>query len=76
MSCYWEHLREHIENFENIWEPDRNVLGTWWELIRNKKKNPRIIVLLENKKKGEYTPLTLFSQITHVQIMGLKECLN
>ncbi len=33
-------------------------------------------MLLENKKKGEYTPLTLFSQITHVQIMGLKECLN
>jgi hypothetical protein len=33
-------------------------------------------VLLENNKKEPYTPLTLFSQITHVQITGLKVCLN
>jgi hypothetical protein len=33
LRCYWEHLREHIENLKNI-------LGTHWEQKKTKKSSP------------------------------------
>ncbi len=48
MRCYVEHVRERIENLKTFWESDGNVLGTWWEHIRNRKK----------KKKKKTNPLS------------------
>ncbi len=40
--CYWEHVEEHIENFEAQvkihWEQDKSTLGTLCEHIENLKK--------------------------------------
>jgi hypothetical protein len=45
MSCYWEHLREHIGNFENKWEPDRNVLELDGNSLGSEKKTKNYCVV-------------------------------